>query len=100
MQFCRPGLVKYHFPVSGLALDTESDLLSLGLITPKSEAVIARVDSASSNDYLELEIVRKNSISILDCKPKSFSHWLPFSPIVKMNNIRKFLAFGSNFRLI
>ena len=64
MQFCRSGLVKYHFPVSGLALDTESDLLSLGLITPKSEAVIARVDSASSNDYLELEIVRKNSISI------------------------------------
>ena len=45
--------------MSGLALDTETDLLSLGLITPKSEAVIARVDSASSNDYLELEIVRR-----------------------------------------
>ena len=62
MQLCHQGLVKYHFPVSGLALDTESDLLSLGLITPKSEAVIARVDSASSNDYLELEIVRRNLI--------------------------------------
>ena len=61
--------MKYHFPVSGLALDTESDLLSLGLITPKSEAVIARVDSASSNDYLELEIVRRPPIFNHDSRP-------------------------------
>ena len=43
--------------MSGLALDTEADLLSLGLITPRAEAVVVRVDSASSDDYLELEIV-------------------------------------------
>ena len=55
--------------MSGLALDTESDLLSLGLITPKSEAVIARVDSASSNDYLELEIVRRPQIFNHDSCP-------------------------------
>ena len=34
-----------------------SDQLSLGLITPRSDAILVRVDSAASPDYLELEIV-------------------------------------------
>ena len=53
----RTGLVKYHFPPKSNP-DTESDVLSLGIITPQADAVVARVDSSSSNDYMELEIVR------------------------------------------
>ena len=52
----RTGLVKYHFPPKSNP-DTESDVLSLGIITPQADAVVARVDSSSSNDYMELEIV-------------------------------------------
>lgn len=35
----------------------KSDLLALGFVTDKDDAVLFRVDSGSSNDYLELEIV-------------------------------------------
>ena len=52
----KTGLVKFSFPPK-TSIDTETDKLSLGLITPRSQAVILRADSLSSNDYLELEIV-------------------------------------------
>lgn len=61
--------------MSGLSLDTETDLLSLGLITPKSEAVIARVDSASSNDYLEMEIVRRQFTLDTSLKSAVYPFW-------------------------
>ena len=52
----KTGLVKYHYPPNQ-NIGTQQDRLSLGLITPKSDAVMLRVDSASSNHFLELQIV-------------------------------------------
>ncbi|XP_076324369.1 neurexin 1-like isoform X2 [Tachypleus tridentatus] len=40
--------------------DTKTDLLALGFITTKDNAVLVRIDSGSSNDYMELEIVEGN----------------------------------------
>ena len=58
----KTGLIKYHFhPTS--SPDTERDSLALGLITPVTEAVLLRIDSATSNDYLELEIVSSQNFS-------------------------------------
>ncbi len=37
--------------------EMKSDLLALGFVTDKDDAVLFRVDSGTSNDYLELEIV-------------------------------------------
>ena len=61
----RTGLVKYHFPPKSNP-DTESDILSLGIITPQADAVVARIDSSSSNDYLELEIVGVGSPLVIE----------------------------------
>lgn len=35
----------------------KSDVLALGFITSQEDAVLLRVDSGTSNDYMELEIV-------------------------------------------
>lgn len=35
----------------------KSDVLALGFVTTKEDAVLLRVDSGTSNDYMELEIV-------------------------------------------
>ena len=51
----KTGLIKYRIHSSNP--DTETDSLALGLITPSSQAVLLRIDSSSSNDYLEVEIV-------------------------------------------
>lgn len=40
--------------------DTRRDLLALGFMTSQEDAVMLRLDSANSNDYMELEIVRMN----------------------------------------
>ena len=61
----KTGLVKYSLPPN-TNINTQSDKLSFGIITPRADAVILRVDSLSSNDYLELEIV-----SILQSSPLS-----------------------------
>jgi hypothetical protein len=41
----------------------KSDMLALGFITSKEDAVLFRVDSGTSNDYMELEIVSAQLIS-------------------------------------
>lgn len=51
------GLVTYAFPDS-FQPDMNNDLLALGFITTKSNGVLFRVESASSSDYLQLEMVR------------------------------------------
>ena len=51
----KTGLIKYRLHSSNP--DTERDSLALGLITPSAQAVLLRIDSSSSNDYLEVEIV-------------------------------------------
>lgn len=45
--------------------DTRRDLLALGFMTSQEDAVMLRLDSANSNDYMELEIVRMNLFKII-----------------------------------
>ena len=52
----KPGLIKYFF-LEGSRPNTKMDVLSFGFITPLENAVLLRIDSASSSDYLEVEIV-------------------------------------------
>jgi hypothetical protein len=46
----------------------KSDVIAMGFITSKEDAVLLRIDSGTSNDYMELEIVSKfaDTISILE----------------------------------
>lgn len=37
--------------------DTEEDAIALGFITTKSDAVLLRIESSTTQDYMELEIV-------------------------------------------
>ncbi|KAL1122948.1 hypothetical protein AAG570_003273 [Ranatra chinensis] len=53
------GLVTYVFPEDRRP-EMKSDVLALGFITDKEDAVLLRVDSGTSNDYMELEIVEGN----------------------------------------
>lgn len=50
------GLVQYQFP-PGRQPDTEDDSIALGFITMKSDAVLLRIESSNTPDYLEMEIV-------------------------------------------
>ncbi|TRY78356.1 hypothetical protein TCAL_01738 [Tigriopus californicus] len=52
------GAIRYTYP-SDKRPDTNSDILSLGFITPSFNAILARVDSNpdSHKDFLQLEIV-------------------------------------------
>lgn len=50
------GLLTYTFPEERRP-EMKSDMLALGFITSKEDAVLFRVDSGTSNDYMELEIV-------------------------------------------
>ncbi|CAM1325515.1 NRXN2 (predicted) [Pycnogonum litorale] len=59
-QFGRAGgTITYSYPENKRP-DSRNDLLALGLMTYTDDAIIARVDSSSSNDYMELEIVEGN----------------------------------------
>lgn len=49
-------MVQYTFPGSRIA-DTEQDLVALGFITSRTDAVLLRVESATTQDYMEMEIV-------------------------------------------
>ncbi|XP_060645935.1 neurexin 1 isoform X5 [Drosophila nasuta] len=53
------GMVQYTFPENTQA-DTEEDNIALGFITTKPDAVLLRVESATTQDYMELEIVEGN----------------------------------------
>lgn len=50
------GLVTFTFPPNKQP-DTKADLVALGFITMADNGVLARIDSGTSNDYMELEIV-------------------------------------------
>ena len=58
-------MVEYKFP-SDKRPDTNSDVLSMGFITPSFDAVLARVDShpGEHKDFLQMEIVSQINISI------------------------------------
>ncbi|XP_030369274.1 neurexin-1 isoform X3 [Scaptodrosophila lebanonensis] len=53
------GIVQYNFPES-MQADTEEDNIALGFITTKTDAVLLRIESATTQDYMELEIVEGN----------------------------------------
>lgn len=50
------GIIQYLFP-PGKQPDTEEDSIAIGFITMKSDAVLLRIESSTSQDYMELEIV-------------------------------------------
>ncbi|XP_054706570.1 neurexin-1-like [Uloborus diversus] len=53
------GLITFTFPPDKMP-DTKSDLVALGFITMADNGVLVRIDSGTSNDYMELEIVDGN----------------------------------------
>ncbi|XP_015037350.2 neurexin-1 isoform X3 [Drosophila pseudoobscura] len=53
------GMVQYTFPENAQA-DTEEDNVAMGFITTKPDAVLLRIESATTQDYMELEIVEGN----------------------------------------
>ena len=50
------GLITFMYP-EGERPGTHSDRLALGFRTKSKDAVIARIDSIESKDYIEMEIV-------------------------------------------
>jgi hypothetical protein len=50
------GLITYTYPEDRRP-EMKSDVIALGFITNKEDAVLLRIDSGTSNDYMELEIV-------------------------------------------
>ncbi|XP_076046488.1 neurexin 1 isoform X2 [Oratosquilla oratoria] len=57
------GVVTFEYP-EGRWPDAHRDLLALGFMTTQDDAVILRLDSANSNDYMELEIVEGNMVMV------------------------------------
>ncbi|GBM86941.1 Neurexin-1 [Araneus ventricosus] len=53
------GLITLTFPPDKMP-DTKTDLVALGFITMADNGVLVRIDSGTSNDYMELEIVDGN----------------------------------------
>ena len=53
------GIVTVSFP-DGNHMDTKSDSLSLGIVTSVENAVILRIDSSTTNDFMEMQILNGN----------------------------------------
>lgn len=51
-------MIHYTFP-PGKQPDTEEDFIALGFLTVVSDAVLLRIESSNTQDYMELEIVSK-----------------------------------------
>ncbi|XP_074649233.1 neurexin-1-like [Tubulanus polymorphus] len=52
----RGGLITMNFP-QGRRPDTEQDQLALGFVTADRDAVLTRIDSGSSEDFIQMEII-------------------------------------------
>ncbi|XP_055525432.1 neurexin-1b isoform X3 [Wyeomyia smithii] len=93
------GLIQYTFP-PGRQPDTEEDNVALGFVTTKSDAVLLRVESSTTQDYIEMEIVEGNVFIVYNVG----SHDLPLGEIgVKVNDnnyhIVRFTRSGANATL-
>lgn len=53
------GMIQYVFPADRQP-DTGEDSIALGFITTVSDAVLLRIESSTTQDYMELEIVCNN----------------------------------------
>ncbi|XP_058463051.1 neurexin-3 isoform X2 [Malaya genurostris] len=93
------GLIQYTFP-PGRQPDTEEDNVALGFVTTKSDAVLLRIESSTTQDYIEMEIVEGNVFIVYNIG----SHDLPLGEIgVKVNDnnyhIVRFTRTGANATL-
>ncbi|XP_055617047.1 neurexin-1 isoform X4 [Toxorhynchites rutilus septentrionalis] len=93
------GLIQYTFP-PGRQPDTEEDNIALGFVTTKSDAVLLRIESSTTQDYIEMEIVEGNIFIVYNIG----SHDLPLGEIgVKVNDnnyhIVRFTRSGANASL-
>lgn len=50
------GIISYTYPEDNRP-EMQEDSISVGFMTTKSDAVLLRVVSGTSNDYIEIEIV-------------------------------------------
>ncbi|XP_061384617.1 neurexin 1 isoform X3 [Danaus plexippus] len=57
------GVLTYTFP-PGARADTDSDRVAVGFLTTKSDAVLVRIDSADTQDYMQMEIIRGNLFTV------------------------------------
>ncbi|XP_053613214.1 neurexin 1-like isoform X1 [Plodia interpunctella] len=57
------GIITYTFPPSAVA-DTETDKVALGFVTSKADAVLLRIESSNTQDYMQMEIIRGNLFMI------------------------------------
>lgn len=55
------GVIMYKFP-NDKRTEMKKDIVAMGFITSNNDAVLLRVESATGNDYLEIEIVSKFKI--------------------------------------
>ena len=53
------GVVLFTYPEDRRP-DTRGDTIAFGFVTADPDAVLLRIDSATSSDYLEIELVRRN----------------------------------------
>ena len=57
------GLIAFSLPPDE-RLDTDRDSLALGFMTTQSDAVLVRINSGDSDDYLEMELVSKRWVHV------------------------------------
>ncbi|XP_076226293.1 neurexin 1 isoform X6 [Nomia melanderi] len=57
------GIITYTFPPDRRP-EMKRDTVALGFVTNVNDAVLVRIESASSNDYLEIEIVEGNVFAV------------------------------------
>lgn len=69
----KKGIIQYTFP-AGKQPDTEEDSIALGFITTKADAVLLRIESSTTQDYMELEIVRGSHINSQSSPSRQTSH--------------------------
>lgn len=58
------GIIAYTFKPSAV-LDTEANKIAVGFVTSKSDAVLMRIESSNTQDYMQMEIVSVQFIDIL-----------------------------------
>ena len=58
------GLIRYFYNEQKHP-STKVDIISLGFITPLENAVLLRVDSGTTQDYLEVDIVSNHSFIVV-----------------------------------
>ncbi|XP_050084975.1 neurexin-1 isoform X2 [Anopheles aquasalis] len=93
------GLIQYNFP-PGRQPDTEEDNIALGFVTTKSDAVLLRIESSTTQDYIEMEIVEGNVFTVYNVGTQD----LPLGEVaVKVNDnnyhIVRFTRTGANATL-